>query len=130
MPSVILSDGSAARGVQRATATSSPTENFYSTLGHEITHWTSIEKRCNRQLGRRFGDDQYAMEELIAELGSAFLCAEHAITPSPRADHGQYLSHWLKVLRADKRAIFTAAAAASKAVTYLNSLQPAKADAA
>ena len=107
-----------------ATATSTPTESYYSTLGHELTHWTSTSKRCNRQLGKRFGDDQYAVEELVAELGSAFLCAELGITPSPRADHAQYLAHWLKALKADKRAIFSAAAAASKAVAYLNGLQP------
>lgn len=107
-----------------ATATSSATENYYSTLSHELTHWSGVEKRLDRQLGKRFGDDQYAVEELVAELGSAFLCAELGITPTPRQDHAQYLAHWLKVLKADKRALFAAAAAASKAVTYLNGLQP------
>jgi len=103
--------------------TSSPAEAYYSTLLHELTHWTSIETRCNRQLGKRFGDNAYAMEELIAELGAAFLCADLGITDEPRADHAQYLEHWLTVMKADKKAIFTAASKASAAVDYLASLQ-------
>ena len=86
---------------------------------HELTHWTSPEQRCNRTLGKRFGDDAYAMEELVAELGAAFLCAELGITPEPRADHAQYLASWLSVLKADKKAIFAAASAASKAAEFL-----------
>ena len=105
------------------TATSSPAEAYYSTLLHELTHYSGHETRCNRQLGRRFGDDAYAMEELIAELGAAFLCADLRITDEPRADHAQYLSHWLTVLKADKKAIFTAASKASEAATFLAALQ-------
>jgi antirestriction protein ArdC len=86
-------------------ATSTATEAYYSTLFHELTHWTACEARCNRQLGKRFGDAAYAMEELIAELGAAFLCGELSITQSPRADHAQYLASWLAVLKADKKAI-------------------------
>ncbi len=59
------------------------------------------------------------MEELVAELGAAFLCAELGITTEPREDHAQYLASWLNVMKADKRAIFTAASAASKAAEYL-----------
>lgn len=99
--------------------TSTAQEAYYSTLLHELTHWTSHATRCNRELGKRFGDDAYAMEELIAELGAAFLCAELHITPEPRADHAQYLSSWLKVLKADKKAIFTAASKASQATAWL-----------
>ena len=106
-----------------STATSTAAEAYYSTKLHELTHWTGAEKRCNRQLGKRFGDDAYAMEELIAELGAAFLCAELSITDAPRADHAQYLENWLRVLKADKKAIFTAASKASQAVAYLASLQ-------
>ena len=101
------------------TSTSTAQEAYYSTLLHELTHWTSPAHRCDRQLGKRFGDDAYAMEELVAELGAAFLCAELGITVEPRADHAQYLASWLNVLKADKRAIFTAASAASKAAQYL-----------
>ena len=60
------------------------------------------------------------MEELVAELGAAFLCAELGITVEPRADHAQYLTHWLNVLKADKRAVFTAASKASEASAYLS----------
>lgn len=94
-------------------------EDYYSVLLHELTHWTSADARCNRELGKRFGDAAYAMEELIAELGAAFLCAELGITATPRADHAGYIAHWLDVMKSDKRAIFAAAARASEAVTYL-----------
>jgi antirestriction protein ArdC len=107
------------------TATSTPGEAYYSTLLHELTHWTSAEARCNRQLGKRFGDDAYAMEELVAELGAAFLCADLGVTDAPRPDHAQYLDSWLTVMKADKKAIFTAASKASEAVTFLASLQGA-----
>ncbi len=101
------------------TATSTRTESFYSVLFHELTHWSGSEKRLKRDLGKRFGDDAYAMEELIAELGAAFQCAHLRLTPEPREDHAQYIAHWLEVLKNDKKAIFTAAARASEAVTYL-----------
>jgi len=98
---------------------SSRTEDYYSVLGHELTHWAGAEKRLNRLMRARFGDEAYAMEELVAELGAAFLCADLGITHTPRADHASYIAHWLKVLKDDKRAIFTAAAKASEAVAYL-----------
>lgn len=106
-----------------STVSSTAQEAYYSTLLHELTHWTSSPDRCNRQLGKRFGDAAYAMEELVAELGAAFLCAELGITPEPRTDHAQYLASWLAVLKADKRAIFTAASAASKAAEFLHRYQ-------
>jgi antirestriction protein ArdC len=105
------------------TPTSTPAESHYSTLCHELTHWTSAESRCNRQLGKRFGDQAYAIEELIAELGAAFLCADLRITDEPRADHAQYLASWLSILKADKKAIFTAASKASEAAAFLAALQ-------
>lgn len=101
------------------TDTTSPAEAFYSTLSHELVHWTSATSRLDRQLSRRFGDEAYAMEELIAELGAAFLCADLGITPEPRQDHACYLKNWLSVLKDDKKAIFTAAAKASQAASYL-----------
>jgi antirestriction protein ArdC len=107
------------------TATSSPAESFYSTLCHELTHWTSAASRCNRQLGKRFGDQAYAMEELVAELGAAFLCADLGICDVPREDHAQYLATWLSVLKADKKAIFTAASKASEAAGFLAAFQGA-----
>ena len=108
-------------------SSSTAQEAYYSTLLHELTHWTSAPHRCNRQLGKRFGDEAYAVEELIAELGAAFLCGELGITLEPRDDHAQYLSSWLKVMKADKRAIFTAASAASKATDHLHSYQAGEA---
>jgi len=100
-------------------------ESHAATLAHELTHWTRHETRLNRDFGRnRFGDEGYAMEELVAELASAFLCADLGITPEVRDDHAAYIADWLKVLQDDKRAIFSAASHASKAVDFLHGLQP------
>jgi antirestriction protein ArdC len=100
-------------------------ESFYATLAHETTHWTKHPSRLDREFGRkRWGDEGYAAEELVAELGSAFLSADLGITPEPREDHAAYIANWLKVLRDDKRAIFTAAAHAERAAAFLHGLQP------
>lgn len=107
----------------KGSSTSSPTEAYYATLLHELTHWTGHEKRLDRRLSNRFGDQAYAMEELIAELGAAFLCADLGITNRPRADHAAYIASWLEVLKRDKRAIFSAASKASQAADYLADLQ-------
>jgi len=93
--------------------------DYYSTLAHETTHWTAHASRCDRQLGKRFGDEAYAMEELIAELGSAYTMAGLELELTPRADHAAYIDSWLRVLRADKRAIFTAASQAQKAADWM-----------
>jgi antirestriction protein ArdC len=99
-------------------------ESYYATLAHEATHWTKHEKRLNRDFGRkRFGDEGYAMEELVAELGSAFLSADLELTPDIREDHAAYIGSWIKVLKNDKRAIFTAASHAQRAADFLHSLQ-------
>lgn len=92
---------------------------YYSTLAHEHTHWTGAKLRLDRNLSTRFGDNAYAVEELIAELGAAFVCAHLGLSNTPRADHAQYLHSWLKVLKADSRAIFTAASKAQQACDYL-----------
>lgn len=100
-------------------------ESHAATLAHELTHWTRHGSRLDRDLGRkRFGDAGYAMEELVAELGSAFLCADLSLTPEDRDDHAAYIDGWLKILKEDKRAVFSAASHASKAVEFLHSLQP------
>jgi antirestriction protein ArdC len=96
---------------------------YYSTLGHEHVHWTGYKSRCHREFGKRFGDMAYAFEELVAELGAAFLCAQLGLSNEPRTDHASYLASWLRVLKDDKRAIFTAASKAQAAVDYLHSLQ-------
>jgi len=105
------------------TASASATENYYSVLLHELTHWTGVETRCDRNLKGRFGDNAYAAEELVAELGAAFLGAILGIEVSPRLDHAQYVKNWLAVLKSDKKAIFTAASKASAACDYLHTLQ-------
>jgi antirestriction protein ArdC len=98
---------------------------YYATLAHESTHWTRHPSRLDRSFDqKRFGDKGYAMEELVAELGSAFLCATLELAPVARDDHAGYLAHWLAVLKADKRAIFTAAAHAQRAADFLHGLQP------
>jgi antirestriction protein ArdC len=100
-------------------------ESYCSTLAHELCHWTKQPKRLAREFGRKkFGDEGYAREELVAEIGAAFLCCDLGITPEPREDHAAYLDHWLKVLKEDKRTIFQAAAHAQKAADYLHGLQP------
>ena len=112
------------------TQTSSATEAYYGTLLHELTHWTGAKTRCARNLTGRFGSQAYAMEELVAELGSAFLSAELGITPVPRPDHAGYIASWLKVLKEDKRAIFTAASKAAQAADFLQQFQPGTDEAA
>ncbi|MGH1332004.1 MAG: ArdC family protein [Paracoccaceae bacterium] len=100
-------------------------EAYYATLGHEITHWTRHPRRLDRSFGRkRWGDEGYAQEELVAELGAAFLAADLGSSPEPREEHAAYIAHWLEGLRNDKRFIFQAAAHAQKAVDYLHELQP------
>lgn len=102
--------------------TSSATECYYSTLFHELTHWTGAEPRCIRIFGK-FGDQKYAHEELVAELGAAFLCADLHITNSPREDHAAYINNWLSVLKRDMNAIGRASNLAQKSVDYLFGLQ-------
>jgi len=93
-------------------------DNYQSTLAHELTHWTGNEKRCAREFGKRFGDAAYAFEELVAEIGSAFLCARHGIALDG-LQHPQYVANWLSVLKGDKRAIFTASSKAKEAAGFL-----------
>ena len=102
--------------------TSSESEAYYGTLLHELAHWSGAPHRLNRTFGTRFGDEDYAVEELVAELGAAFLCADLGIANEPRPDHAAYVASWLKVLNDDRRAIFTAAARANDAAVYLQGL--------
>jgi antirestriction protein ArdC len=100
-------------------------ESYAATLAHELTHSTKHSKRLARDLGRvRHGDKGYAREELVAELGAAFLCADLGLTPEVREDHAAYIATWITVLKNDTRAIFSAAAHAQRAADYLHSLQP------
>lgn len=104
-------------------------QSYYATLAHEAVHWSGAKSRLDRDLANRFGTQAYAAEELIAELGSAFVCADLSLTPEVREDHASYIANWLEVLKGDKRAIFTAAAHAERAAAYLHGFQPAASDA-
>jgi len=106
------------------TATSSAQEAYAGTILHELIHWSGHRSRLDRLKAASFGDDDYATEELVAELGATFLCADLNISAEPRPDHAQYLAAWLKALKGDKRLIVRAASAASKAANFLHSLQP------
>ena len=97
-------------------------ENVLATVCHELGHWSGAKHRLDRDLSGRFGSRSYAAEELVAELASAFLCAELGIEGDLR--HAGYIDHWIALLREDTRAIFTAAAKASQAADFLRSLQP------
>ncbi len=92
-------------------------ENYLATTLHELTHWSGAGHRLNRDLSRRFGTEEYAGEELVAEIGAAFLCAHLGITGELR--HSGYIQGWLKVLKNDNRAIFSAASKAQQAANYL-----------
>ena len=101
--------------------------SYVAVLSHETVHWTADSRRVGRDLSRYAKDrTERAREECVAELGSCFLCADLGIAPElePRPDHASYLASWLTLLKSDKRAIFSAAAHAQRAVTYLHGLQP------
>jgi len=95
---------------------------YYSTLLHELTHWSGHSSRCNRDLQNRFGSKAYAMEELVAEIGSAFLCSYLGVTKAPTPNHGRYLNNWLEVLKEDKKAIFKAFSLSKASSEYLMEL--------
>ncbi|MBU2836362.1 DUF1738 domain-containing protein [Acidithiobacillus thiooxidans] len=94
-------------------------ENYYATILHELTHWTGHKSRLAREYGKRFGDRAYAFEELIAELGTAFLCARLGLVGATLEGHADYIADWLKILKNDKRAVMTAASQAERAAEYL-----------
>ena len=96
-------------------------DSYYATLAHECTHWTGSKARLDRDFGgHRFGSEGYAVEELVAELGAAFLCADLELALEPREDHASYIATWLKVLATDNRGVFTAAAHAQRAAEFIN----------
>ena len=95
-------------------------DHFYNVAFHELTHWTGHTSRLDRDLKNRFGTRDYAAEELIAELGAAFLCAEFGFDGDVRG--AGYIGNWIELLKADKRAFVTACSHASKAADYLRGL--------
>lgn len=93
-------------------------EHYYATAFHELTHWTSDKNRCDRDISKgRFGNPDYAFEELVAELGAAFLCGNHGIKGDLR--HAGYIESWLKCLKNDPKAIFKASGLAQSAADYI-----------
>ena len=94
-------------------------ENYFATALHELTHWTGHESRLNRQFGKRFGDDAYAFEELVAELGAAFVVGHVGFVDVTIENHVAYVESWLTVLKNDKTAIFTASKQASMAYDFI-----------
>jgi antirestriction protein ArdC len=103
-------------------------DHFYNVAFHELTHWTGHKSRLGRDLSRRFGDRAYAAEELVAELGAAFLSAEFGFDGDVR--NARYIATWIDLLKSDKRAFFTACSKASQAADYLRGLALAPAIAA
>lgn len=111
------------------------TAGYLGTVFHELTHWTSAPQRCDRQLGQRFGDHAYAVEELIAELGAAMLTGRYRIANQARPDHAAYLAHWLEVLGEEPTALLSIANQAQAAVdlilstsTHTDDANPAEAN--
>lgn len=100
--------------------------HLYSTLLHELAHFSGAKHRLDRDLTSRFGNEAYAMEECIAECTAAFLCADLGVDHDPRDNTAAYLANWLTVLKNDKRAIVTAAAKAQAAADYLRGVQASK----
>lgn len=96
---------------------------YYGTAFHEFTHWTGAPARLDRLKAKVFGEPEYAFEELVAELGAAYLCADLGVSSEPREDHASYIAGWLKALRNDSRNIFRAASYAEKACDLLHGLQ-------
>ena len=92
-------------------------EDFYATATHELTHWTGHKSRLDRDFKGRYGDSSYAFEELVAEIGSAFINAELGLEGD--LQHPSYIQHWLEIMKGDKRAIFSAASQASKAHQFI-----------
>lgn len=108
-----------------ATKDANTTENYYSVLFHELTHWTGAPHRLDRDKAQsKKEQEKYAFEELVAELGAAFLCAQTQLSQAPKESHALYIKSWLKALRNDNKYIFRASAQAGQAVAYLNDLQP------
>ena len=107
------------------TNTGTATEHYYSTLLHELIHWTIKPNRCNRSTSNIFGNEAYAMEELVAELGASFLCLDLGIKNLTNSwkDPALYIQDWIKVLKNNKKAIFFASRSAVNVVDYLHSLQ-------
>lgn len=96
----------------------SETESFYSTALHELVHWTGHPTRLDRKYGLSFGDESYAKEELIAELGASFLCSHLGFTTTV-SQNAAYIQSWIKIMKEDNKAILKATADAQKAANFI-----------
>lgn len=102
-------------------------EAYYSTLLHEVSHWSGSSKRLDRLKSTDKRNSEYHFEELVAEISACFLCSDLEITATVRPESASYLASWLTVMKQDKRAIFRAASKAQAAADYLHSLQEKRA---
>lgn len=102
-------------------------ESYYAVLAHECAHWTGHHSRLDRLAQAQSGKAGRAMEELVAELSASFICADLDLAPEPRETHAAYIATWIKALKENDRAIFTASSLAQRAADYLNGLQVADA---
>jgi antirestriction protein ArdC len=128
-PDTITSTPEVWHGVEKILAQVSVAAHLATYLAHELIHWTKPQHPPGPRHGRiKWGDEGYAREELVAELGSAFLSADLGIVSDMRPDHAAYIASWVKVLKDDKRFIFAAAAHAQRAADYLHGLQRAEQD--
>ena len=99
------------------------TESYYGTLLHELVHWTGSDKRLKRDFSGRFGDNAYAIEELVAESGSAILSALLGISPTVRSDHAQYINGWIEQLENKPEQVLKAITKSTQAIDFLDGLQ-------
>lgn len=106
------------------TDSATASEHWYSTLLHELVHWTGHKDRCDRNFSKIFKSQEYAMEELVAETGSAILTVLLGVSKTTRPDHAKYLNSWKKVIKDNPKAIFTAFSKSTQAIELLNNLQP------
>lgn len=112
----------------QATHTSTATESYYSVVCHELAHWTGAPSRLDRTKGKMFGDQNYAIEELVAEMSASFQCAILGISQSPRTDHAQYIKGWIRAIKEDdtNKLVAKAAQQAQRVVDHLSGYQSDK----
>jgi len=94
-------------------------DHYASTLGHEYVHYSGAQSRLNREFGKKFGDQAYAFEELVASIGQCLICADLGLPGELHDNHASYIDHWLRILKGDSSAIIKAASKAEQAVAWL-----------
>lgn len=104
-------------------------DHYASTLGHEYVHYSGAQSRLDREFGKKFGDQAYAFEELVASIGQCLICADLGLPGELHDNHASYIDHWLRILKGDSSAIIKAASKAEQAVTWLKNAAGEGADA-